>query len=267
MRKPSPKGDWPSSWKSSYHFDLDEVYGCISNLGYAYAYDARRRKTLELITSCLPASSKVLDIAAAQGNFTLLLAELGYRVTWNDLRNDLVGYVKLKHTTGDITFAPGNAFDLKFEELFDGILITEVIEHTAHPDSFLASTASLVRPGGYIVMTTPNGEYFRNNLPRFSDSIDPAIYESVQFKPDADGHIFLLYQDEIFRFASAAGLVVEELHYFSNPFTNGHMKSSLLLHIVPRKLVEISEVVTQRLPKIFGKSLLLQTAVLFRKPL
>jgi len=61
---------------------------------------------------------RVLDIAAAQGNFALTMAELGYDVTWNDLRDDLVGYVREKHERGSISFSPGNAFDLSFSASF-----------------------------------------------------------------------------------------------------------------------------------------------------
>lgn len=267
MRNPSPEAGWPSSWQSSYQFDREEVFGPISNRGYAYAYNVRKKKTLDLLTRGLPAPAKVLDIAAAQGNFSLALAELGYQVTWNDLRDDLVGYVKLKHTSGDIAFAPGNAFDLKFEELFDGVLITEVIEHVAHPDDFLAATAQLVKPGGCIVMTTPNGGYFLNALPKFSDCDDPSVYESIQFKPDSDGHIFLLYKEEIYRFAAASGLIVEDFRFFTNLLTNGHLKTSYLLRVLPRKLVEAIEAGTQRLPGKVAETLLLQAGVRFRKPL
>ena len=266
MHQPIPKADWPTTWKASYEFDQEEVFGPLRNRGYAYAYDVRRRKTLQLLTRGLQAPARVLDVAAAQGNFTLSLAELGYQVTWNDLRVELVDYVKLKYEFGDIAYAPGNAFELNFPNLFDGILITEVIEHVAHPDSFLAATAQLVRPGGCIVMTTPNGAYMRNTLPRFSDCADPSIYESGQFKPDADGHIFLLYQDEIRRFALAEGLIVEEVLFFTNPLTNGHMKTSYLLKILPRWLVDAVESATQSLPMRIGERILLQVGVRFRKP-
>ena len=84
----------------------------------------------------------MFDPAAGQGNFSLALAERGYRVTWNDLRVDLAGYVRLKHEHGEIEFAPGNAFALEFPEPFDAVLMTEVIEHVAHPDDFLAKTAA-----------------------------------------------------------------------------------------------------------------------------
>ncbi|MEO7724718.1 MAG: hypothetical protein ABIU29_08540 [Chthoniobacterales bacterium] len=61
--------------------------------------------------------------------------------------------------------------------------MTEAIEHTAHPDQLLVRAAQLVRPDGYVIMTTPNVTYIRNKLPKFSESSDPAVYQSVQFNP------------------------------------------------------------------------------------
>ena len=183
MKRVYLEENWPSEWKYSYPYDLEEIYGEITNYGYAYAYENRRDQTLRLITDVLPPGSRILDIAAAQGNFTLKLAEMGYLVTWNDLREPLADYVRMKHESGSIEFAPGNAFELQFGTLFDGILITEIIEHVAHPDEFLKNVARLVRPGGYVVMTTPNGGYVRNSLPRFSECSDPSEYEAIQLRP------------------------------------------------------------------------------------
>ena len=266
VRQVQPETGWPESWKTSYAFDLLEVYGPRSaNLGYAYAYESRRRHTLALLSDGVPAGARVLDVAAAQGNFSLPLAELGYRVTWNDLREELAGYVRLKHDHGEVSFAPGNAFELHFEAPFDAVLITEVIEHVAHPDEFLRSAAALVKPGGAIVLTTPNGAYFKNPLPRFSDCPDPSVFESVQFKPDSDGHIFLLYEDEIRRFAREAGLVVEDLRYFTTPLTNGHLKTARLLALMPKSWVFALERIAQWLPSFVGRKVLLQLGVRLRK--
>jgi 2-polyprenyl-6-hydroxyphenyl methylase/3-demethylubiquinone-9 3-methyltransferase len=91
---------------------------------------------------------KCCSTGEAQGNVSLALAELGYRVTWNDLRADLADYVRLKYETGSITFAPGNTFELAFAERFDAVLATDVIEHVAHQDEFLRQLAGLARPGG-----------------------------------------------------------------------------------------------------------------------
>ena len=225
--------DWPESWRKSYEFDELEVWGRAPRSGYATAWQRRHSLAIDAVTSVTPTSGRVLDVAAAQGNFTLVLAEAGYSVTWNDLRADLIGYVSLKQDFGNITFEAANAFDLVPTIPFDTVLMTEVIEHVAHPDQFLSHAATLVKPGGHVVLTTPNGEYFRNKLPRFSDFHDTSHFEAVQFQPDADGHIFLLHRDEILRLSHNANLEVVGCIYFTNPLTAGHLKLARLLRALP----------------------------------
>jgi 2-polyprenyl-6-hydroxyphenyl methylase/3-demethylubiquinone-9 3-methyltransferase len=169
-------------------------------------------------------------------------------VTWNDLREELIDYVKSKWEFGTIHYAPGNILNVKFNTYFDVILIAEVIEHVAHPDEFLRKMAQMLKPGGHLVMSTPNGEYFKNRLPKFSHCSDPSIFESVQFKPNSDGHIFLLHLDEIEQLAHQAGLVVIETQLLTNPLTNGHMKLGHILKILPQGWVNTFEQLTSYLP-------------------
>ena len=241
---------WPESWKYSYSYDLQEVYGEIYNFGYTYAYQNRFNTTLGLIAEVLPRGSTILDVAAAQGNFTLTLAEMGYKITWNDLRADLAEYVRMKHEKGDVSYSAGNVFDFSYHECFDCVLITEVIEHVAHPDEFLKKAAMMVKPGGYIVMSTPNGGYINNNLPRFSDCDNPSAFENKQFKPDSDGHIFLLWEDEIKLLGSKAGLKLEKHLLLTNILTAGHMKSEICLKIFPKSFVFFLEKATDFLPNL-----------------
>jgi 2-polyprenyl-3-methyl-5-hydroxy-6-metoxy-1,4-benzoquinol methylase len=248
MRQISIQHNWDESWKYSYAYDLLEIYGAKSNVAYSYAYKNRRKHTLELIQKVAQPGAKILDLAAAQGNFSLALAELGYEVTWNDLREDLIDYVKLKHEKGIIHYLPGNILSLNADKKFDVVLLAEVIEHVAHPDQLLKKVAEFVTPGGHIVVTTPNGEYFRNRLPRFSDYPNPEIFESIQFKPDTDGHIFLLHIDEIYQIAQSANLTVEELRIFTNPLTNGHIKLGFFLKLLPQDWVYMIEEFTQQFP-------------------
>lgn len=265
MKKIYPKIDWLESWKISYFYDSLEIYGEKTYPGYFYAYKQRYEKTLALIQKVAYPGCKILDVAAAQGNFSLALAEIGYDITWNDLRSELIDYVKLKWEYGSISYMPGNVFDLSFEAAFDIILIAEVIEHTAHPDQFLKKIAAMVKPNGYIVMSTPNGGYFRNQLPKFSDCLDPSLFESIQFSPDADGHIFLLHIDEIFSLSKSAGLQILEVSLFSNPLTNGHIKLAALLQFLPSQWIEQCETWTQNLPLKLQKKINAGMAVLFKK--
>jgi 2-polyprenyl-3-methyl-5-hydroxy-6-metoxy-1,4-benzoquinol methylase len=264
MKKIAFENNWPASWKNCYDFDLQEIYKDLRCRGYTYQYENRFKHTLEVVKKISQPGAKILDLAAAQGNFSLSLAELGYDVTWNDLREELVGYVKLKYESGMINFLPGNIFELKLEKQFDVILLGEVIEHVAHPDKFLKTVAQLVKPGGHIVMTTPNGEYLRNNLPKFSDCSDPSQFEDVQFKPDADGHIFLLHLNEVESLAHQTGLEVLEIQLFNNPLTRGALKSEPLLKFIPQSWVATFENFTQSLPLSLSKKLHINMIVLLK---
>ena len=272
VKLPTWDAAWPESWRRAHDFDRLEIVGpraskCGQELGYARAYRERFRRTIDAVTRAARAGASVLDVAAAQGNFTLALAERGYRVTWNDLRAELAAYVRLKHEFGDVHYAEGNCFDVGFASEFDVVLITEIIEHVAHPDQFLRRIASLVRPGGTVVMTTPNGAYLRNRLPRFTTCANPERFEPVQFKPDADGHIFLLCREEVHALAQGAGLDVEHLSLFTNPLTRGTLGLARLLPYLPARAVEWVERVTAlRNGTLFPRVNIQILAVLRRPP-
>ncbi len=265
MRRPEPQSDWPESWRSSFHYDCLEVWGEQAASGYARAYRARRTLILDWVRRVAAPGARILDIAAAQGNFTLALAELGFEVTWNDLRGELAGYVRAKHERGAVHFAPGNVLDMEPGE-FDVVLACEVIEHVARPDRLLARIAGLVRPGGFLVMTTPNGEYIRNRLPRFSDCPDPSAYEDRQFRPDADGHIFLLHRDELHELAARAGLEVRAAAFYCNAITRGNARLAPLLCRVPNAMVHAAEHAFRHLPDRVARKVHHGMAVLMRRP-
>jgi 2-polyprenyl-6-hydroxyphenyl methylase/3-demethylubiquinone-9 3-methyltransferase len=265
MRQVIAAPDWPESWKLSYHYDRLEVYDADRRSGYAYAYRARKSRTIDMVRHLVPPGARILDVAAAQGNFTLALAELGYRVTWNDLRSELADYVRAKHERGAVEYLPGNVFDLVVDDAFDAVLLTEVIEHVAHPDLFLRKIADLVRRNGWIILTTPNGGYMRNRLPRFSDCENPGQYESRQFRPDADGHIFLLHDDELADLSHRAGLRLHELRHFGNSLTSGHLKLGALLRVIPEPWVAGLEGLTARLPATMVRKLHAGTIAVLQK--
>lgn len=222
MKIPALQPHWPQSWQESRVYDNEEFGEKPRHPQYRAAYRRRFDVTLQFVAAALGGRGRVLDVAAAQGNFSLALAERGYDVVWNDLRGELADYVRLKQEHGRIEFKPGNAFELGFEEQFDLVLATEIIEHVAHPDQFLEKLARMVRPGGHLVITTPNGASFGNKLPKFSDCPDPSVFEKDQFKPNSDGHIFLLYPEEIGAFCARLGLALREIELFTSFILAGH---------------------------------------------
>lgn len=171
-------------------------------------------------------SERTLEVAAGGGGLTAALSSAGRAVVVNDLlvetlSNSLALYEIDRER---ITIVGGNLFELEPEELgvFDLVIASEVIEHVAHPDQLLVHLARFLSPGGRIVLTTPNGAFFRNVLPTFHQIEDPDALESEQFRPDADGHLFLLTPGELAELADGAGLRVESMFVWATPLLTGH---------------------------------------------
>lgn len=266
---PGLETDWPESWTLSHHFDRIEVGGEDPRSGYARMYGERRRRVLRAAAELTHGPADILDIAAAQGNFSIAVAGMGHRVTWNDFRGELADYVRMKMPAGiELAFVPGNILEVEeaYRERFDVVMALEVIEHVAHPDDFLKSLARLVKPSGHIIVSTPNGGYVMNTLPRFSDCPDASIFEDAQFKPDSDGHIFLLHEDEMREQARLAGLDVVRHDLFNNPLTCGHMKSGRLLRYLPDAVVQGVEWLTARLPRILSRKVNAASLTILQRP-
>ncbi|HYL36156.1 MAG TPA: class I SAM-dependent methyltransferase [Bryobacteraceae bacterium] len=168
---------------------------------------------------------RVLEVAAGDAALCASLQDsLGCEVWANDLRADqLEDSIRSFTNCSSIGRLPGNLFDLdpKITGLFDLVVACEVIEHVAHTAEFLKQLRRFLTPNGKLLLTTPNGAYFRNKLPTHSQIQDFAALESRQFKPDADGHLFLITPEELHALAESAGLRVERLDLWGTPALTG----------------------------------------------
>jgi 2-polyprenyl-6-hydroxyphenyl methylase/3-demethylubiquinone-9 3-methyltransferase len=195
-------------------------------------YDFWRLKYLDRIHAILRRvryyarpGARTLEIGAAQGNISLLLAEAGYDATAVDLRKDFLDYSRKKYERGSMNWICGNAFELPFEAQFDAVILAEIIEHVAHPDDLIARSLTLVAPGGILVVTTPNHRFLRERSPSYSIACkDVAHMEDEQFGPAGEHHLFTLTMDELRSMVPPNGVVVEEW-FMDSVFFNGHMQA------------------------------------------
>ena len=131
------------------------------------------------------------------------------------------------------------------------MLANEVIEHVAHPDQFLARLATLVRPGGLIFLSTPNGGYLHTGLPTFAEVEDPNIARgrAIQAGGGLDGNLSLLENEELRSLARLAGLEVREIRNFTSPILAGDFGAWKLLRRVPPLIVWSVNRVLEHLPR------------------
>jgi 2-polyprenyl-3-methyl-5-hydroxy-6-metoxy-1,4-benzoquinol methylase len=97
----------------------------------------------------------------------------------------------------------------------------EVIEHVAHGDRMLEHLKRFLLPRGTLMLTTPNGSFFRSRLATHSQVTDFRALESKQFKPDADGHLFLYTPKELRRLLEDTGFQDTRLELSVTPFISG----------------------------------------------
>jgi len=102
---------------------------------------------------------RVLDIGCGGGLVAEPMARLGAEIVAVDAseRNVEIARTHARQGGIEIDYRCGTAEGL-FEsgDRFDVVLSLEVVEHVADPAAFLATCASLVRPGGALVVATIN---------------------------------------------------------------------------------------------------------------
>lgn len=194
---------------------------------------------------------RVLEVAAGGCGLTASLAARGVEVFANDIRIDCLAEALNDYAIADtVRIAGGNLFDLSLEELgtFDLVIACEVIEHVAHPVNLLKHLKTFLRPDGHLLLTTPNGAYFRNKLPTFSKVKNFDQLEQDQFKPDADGHLFLFTPSELCEVAMGEGFSVESLNVWGTPLLTGHALFRLFSAKLFTKVAFDAEALSQYFP-------------------
>ena len=191
----------------------------------SYAAFGRMRSLLAVQDALRLKPRRVLEVAAGGGGLAACLAEAGCVVVINDLLEDGTRAAINEYSTGQrLQFIGGSLFALSPEQTgkFDLVIACEVIEHVAHPLELLTHLREFLEPEGHILLTTPNGSYFRNQLPTFTEVDDFSALESRQFMPDADGHLFLFTPRELSDLVAAAGMRIERINCWGSPMLSGH---------------------------------------------
>ncbi|MFA5362965.1 MAG: class I SAM-dependent methyltransferase [Candidatus Omnitrophota bacterium] len=107
-------------------------------------------KTIDIFRGVRP--GKVLDIGCGDGDYSRRLKDMGFDIIAGDMdekRFRYHGEIPFKYC--DITKS------LPFpDNYFDHVLLMEVVEHLRNPYTVLAELARIIKPRGFLVLSTPN---------------------------------------------------------------------------------------------------------------
>ncbi len=260
MRRPAFDPSWPPEVQEIYRNDLREVWD-PSLEPQMYALYQNQLRLYKDLADRLRAAT-VLDVGCAQGTLGLLMAESGRSVTAVDIRPSFLSYARARHERGAIRFVEANVMDGPPLGEFDLVFANQIIEHLVHPVEFLSSLKRYVKTAGSLVVTTPNQQYIRSNLPRYADLGDPAQHEHRQFSAGGGDHFFAYTAGELRQFVESAGLQVADSFFFESPWISGHMKVRYLHAFLPQAALELADKLTLRL---VGRALGHQLAVVARR--
>lgn len=238
MIPPTYNPDWPDDLQALFRHDMQEIWDprlapqiwnqYHNQLDYYFAIAGE-------------SPLRILDVGCAQGTLALLLAERGHKVTAVDIRPQFLDYARSRYSHGEIDFLAANVLEDELPDGFDLVFANQIIEHLVYPAQLLERLSRLLKPGGRLIVTTPNGHYIKNNLPSYSDLGDPRAWEHMQFSADGDGHFYAYLAGELEDVFRSVGLQDVKCKFFETPFVSGHMKIRHVHGLAPVALLRAAD--------------------------
>jgi GT2 family glycosyltransferase/tRNA G46 methylase TrmB len=131
----------------------------------------------------------VLDIASGEGYGSALLSQVARSVIGVEVSADAVAHASAAYARQNLRFIVGDARAIPLESASVDIVVSfETIEHIYEQENFLAEARRVLRPGGTLLMSTPNRDVY-------SPYDSPANRYHVR---ELTGHEFLAMVSRVF---------------------------------------------------------------------
>jgi 2-polyprenyl-3-methyl-5-hydroxy-6-metoxy-1,4-benzoquinol methylase len=142
---------------------IEALYALPELADYFVALEGRHEhkfapRLRELAQIGLPRTSRVVDVGCGSGEFSAMAAAEGYSSVGLDVSEPSIEAARRLHPGIDYRVGDASTLSESEPESFDVVTLWDVIEHVMRPHAVVADCAALLRPGGLIVMGTPNGD-------------------------------------------------------------------------------------------------------------
>lgn len=133
-------------------------------------------RRLKRLVKAMPQKPNLLDVGGRKSPITISVPA---KVTISDLPRESDIQKDLNLGITDAIMAQtlkrrSNITGIEYDDMtqstfedhrFDAIVSIEVLEHVEEDDAFVANVSRVLKPGGFFLMTTPNGDFVENNNP------------------------------------------------------------------------------------------------------
>ncbi len=150
----------------------------------------------------ISAGKTVIDIACGEGYGPDLLATTASRVIGLDYDTPTINQARRRYKRPNLQFITGNLFNI--DQCVGGIKSDVVcsfqtIEHFIDHDAFIQAIKSAGKPGGTVVITTPNKNVFPSYNPYHLHELDYVSLKSLLEKHFESYEIYGIFGDNIVR--------------------------------------------------------------------
>ncbi len=199
-------------------YDLREIDSQEPRGLFRLKYLARLRRVVGAARRCAGAGGLVLEVGCSQANAGLLLAEAGLTVVALDLLPEALTYACAKYERGRFLPVAGSADALPVRSgQFACVILGELLGHCAQPQAILAEARRALCPGGWLVVTTPNGDYRGSRVPLYRAALEAdGELAQRQFGPQGDHHLFAFTRESLLALLRAAGLRPVQFAYLGS---------------------------------------------------
>lgn len=164
----------------------------------------------------------ILDVGCGAGEFAYHIAPRVSKVVAIDTLETSIEIAKDFFSLPNIDFIAGDLFQMEFpSNSFDCVLFLETIEHVENPMAFLKEFYRLLKPGGFLIISTPNAlsySYITGNVFLYFSKLVSRLVASINKEEHNTGtqldHIYSWNFTTLYRLLNRSGFT-----YVNHAFT------------------------------------------------